>query len=131
MYKTKLTANQHLIEVESKNGKIFNYSTNNSLANPLEATFAAINGCAGVFAIKACQKLNLSAEGIEIETIPKNNKDISLNIFGVNSFVTKIKFPNIFTKEQQQTIIESIEHCAVKELIKNGQHINFNIEIID
>lgn len=127
MYKTTLN-NSPLITVQSKTGKTFNFATDGSLPNPLETTFAAINACAGVFAKKACKELEISPDQISIETIPKNKKEISFNIFGINQIITKISYPKTFTKEQKSFITKQIETCIVKELIKNGHLFEFNTE---
>lgn len=127
MYKTTLD-NSPMIEVSSKTGKTFNYSTNGTIANPLEATFAAINGCAGVYAKKACSQLGISAEGITIETIPKKTNHNELQLFGVNAILTKINFPATFNENQKKQIITSINQCAVKEIIKNGNLFDFEVE---
>lgn len=128
VYKTKLTASKSLIDVTTKSGKNFHYATDGSLANPLEATFAALAGCAGVYTLKACKDLGVSAEGIEIETIPKKNLSQTFNVFGVNAFLTNVHFPEHFTSQQKEVILESIKNCAVKELMKNGNIVEFSVE---
>ncbi len=49
---------------------VISYGLDGSLVNPLEATYAALAGCAGVYSRKACKALQISAEGIEINCKP-------------------------------------------------------------
>ena len=125
MYKTTLN-NSNNIQVNYKN-HTFSYSTDDSKPNPFEALFAAINACAGVYAIKACQKLNISFSDIEIETSLKNIAENKFHIFGINGIHTKITFPNSFPEDKKEYIIDSIKSCAVKEFITNGEKIDFSI----
>lgn len=72
--------------------------------------------------------MGISAEGIEIETIPKKNLNQSFNVFGVNAFLTNVHFPEHFTAQQKEVILESIKNCAVKELMKNGNIVDFSVK---
>ena len=100
------------------------YATDGSLPNPLEATYAAIAGCAGVYAKKACRELGIDDTGIAI----------SLKIVGrpekpllPGRMETVVEFPDRIGPEQRAAILESIEKCAVKTLIQHGAEIDFSV----
>ena len=99
-----------------------NYGLDGSLPNPLEATYAALAGCAGVYSRKACKALQISAEGIEINCKPVVRNS---NTLIPTRFVTEVRFPAAFTPMQRQQILEEIRHCAVKQLINEGTNIDF------
>jgi uncharacterized OsmC-like protein len=120
MYQLTLTDGNQ-IEVLYKN-HIIHYGLNRELPNPLEATYAALAGCAGVYSRKACKALNISAEGIEINCKPVVRVG---NTLIPTRFTTEVHFPERFTTEQRNRILEEISHCAVKELIHNGGNIEF------
>jgi uncharacterized OsmC-like protein len=109
------------IHVNFKNHSI-SYGLDGSLPNPLEATYAALAGCAGVYSRKACKALQISAEGIEINCKPVvRNGNTLIPI----RFVTEVRFPENITPMQRQQILEEIRHCAVKQLIHEGTNIDF------
>lgn len=123
MYQLTLNDTPH-IEVRFKNHSI-TYGLDGSLPNPLESTYAAIAGCAGVYARKACKALGISAEGIEIRSKPVVN---SANPLVPKRIVTRIDFPAHITETEQEKILEEISHCAVKVLINAGSSIEFVTE---
>jgi len=109
------------IQVSYKN-HVIRYGLDGSLPNPLEATYAALAGCAGVYARKACKALQISAVGIEINCKPVVR---SSNTLVPTRFVTEVHFPETFTPVQRETILEEIRQCAVKKLINEGQSVDF------
>ena len=109
------------IHVHYKNHKI-SYGLDGSLPNPLEATYAALAGCAGVYSRKACKALGISAEGIKISCKPVVR---SGNTLVPTRFVTEVEFPERFTAEQRQLVLHEISQCAVKQLIHDGAKIEF------
>ncbi len=108
-------------QVRYKNHQL-NYSVDNSFVNPLEATYAALAGCAGVYARKAAQTLGISTEGIDIHCKPVVR---SGNMLIPQRFVTDVTFPDRINSEQRAAILESIRHCAVKELVQQGSKVEF------
>ena len=120
MYKLTLS-DSNQIDVRYKNHKI-SYGGDENLPNPLEATYAALAGCAGVYSRKACKALGISAEGIEINCKPVIRTG---NVLMPARFVTEVRFPERLTMEQRQSILEQINHCAVKQLIHNGAEVEF------
>lgn len=98
------------------------YGLDGSLPNPLEATYAALAGCAGVYSRKACNAMGISAEGIWIDCKPVVCNGNSLVPARFN---TEVRFPDRVTQEQRQRILAEISHCAVKELIHDGAKIEF------
>jgi len=121
MYQLDLTdANQ--LHVRYKNHTV-SYGLDGSLPNPLEATYAALAGCAGVYARKACKTFNISAEGIEINCKPVVR---SGNPLIPSRFITEVRFPERIIPEQRQRILEEIGRCAVKVLIHDGATIEFD-----
>lgn len=120
MFNLKLD-NSKKINVNYKN-HTFNYSLDGSLPNPLEAFYATLNGCAGVFAHKACAELGLSSEGIEIVSKPVVAP--SNPMFPIK-FETVVTFPERFTAEDKEKILTSVKKCAVKEVVKNGTAVDF------
>jgi uncharacterized OsmC-like protein len=120
MYQLSLN-DSNQINVRYKNHNI-SYGLDGSLPNPLEATYAALAGCAGVYSRKACKALNISAVGIEINCKPVVN---SGNPLIPKRFVTEVNFPESFTSQQRQRILGEVSQCAVKQLIHGGASIEF------
>jgi uncharacterized OsmC-like protein len=118
----QLTLNDsNQVRVSYKN-HVINYGLDGSLPNPLEATYAALAGCAGVYSRKACKALEISADGIEINCKPVVRNG---NTFVPTRFVTEVQFPERFTAVQRERILEEISNCAVKRLIHEGAQIEF------
>jgi len=112
------------IDVQARNHHYL-YATDGSLPNPLESTYAALAGCAGVYAKKACRELAIDDAGIAI----------SLRVVGKagqplipSRIVTTVAFPGRFDEAQQAAVLQSIEKCAVKALIQVGADIEFTVE---
>jgi len=99
-----------------------NYSLNGSLMNPLEAFYAALAACAAVYAKKTCKSLGVPAAGIDIRCTPYAGPGGPLTLA---KFKTEVSFPEQFTTEQKASILESIAHCAVKEVVQDGPTIEF------
>jgi uncharacterized OsmC-like protein len=110
-----------LIKVQAGKHEVM-YSVNGSFMNPLEALYAALAGCASVFAKKACKGLGISAEGIEISCKPFAGTGGPLTL---SKYKTEVRFPAHFTAEQKAEIMDSISHCAVKEIVKEGASVEF------
>lgn len=103
----------------------YNYSIDGSLANPLEATYAALAGCAGVYTLKAAKKMGKSAEGIQINcksVIKPENPSLP------TKWITEVTFPEGWNLEEKKIILSAIKNCAVKDLIQNGSNIDFVTE---
>lgn len=100
---------------------VISYGLDGSLPNPLEATYAALAGCAGVYSKKACKALEISAEGIEINCKPM----VRGGTLVPRRFVTEVSFPERFSPTERQRILEEISHCAVKQIIVKGADIEF------
>jgi len=120
MYQLALTDAKQ-IHVHYKN-HIISYGLDGSLVNPLEATYAALAGCAGVYALKACGTMGISAEGIAIHCKPIVRQG---NMLIPARFVTEVTFPERILAEQRRKILDMISHCAVKQLIHDGAQIEF------
>lgn len=100
------------------------YALDGSLMNPLEAFYATLAGCAGVYAKKACKGLGVSAEGIEIACKPFAGPGGPLTLA---RFKTEVRFPDGFSAEQKAAVLQSIADCAVKEVVKDGANIDFQV----
>jgi uncharacterized OsmC-like protein len=120
MYQLSLS-DEKQIHVHYKN-HVVSYGLDGSLPNPLEATYAALAGCAGVYTLKACGAMGISAEGIAIHCKPVVRQG---NMLIPARFVTEVTFPERITAEQRLKILEMISHCAVKQLIHEGAQIEF------
>jgi hypothetical protein len=81
------------IDVRYKN-HLISYGLDGKLPNPLEATYAALAGCAGVYSRKACKTLGISSEGIEINCKPVVRVG---NALVPSRFVTEVRFPERIT----------------------------------
>ena len=112
------------IQVKSKRHS-FHYAIDGTKENPIEATYAALAGCAGVYALKACKKLNLSPMGIKISGKPYMDK---VNPLMISKWITDITFPEGWSDENKQKVIGEIQKCAVKEMISKGFEISFLTE---
>jgi uncharacterized OsmC-like protein len=122
MYST-VVDNSPLIKVTSSKHEA-NYAVNGSLMNPLEAFYASLAGCAAVYAKKACKELGIPAEGIEIGCKPFAGPGGPLTL---SRFKTEVRFPAQFTAEQKSAVLNSIAHCAVKEIVIDGGDIEFQV----
>ena len=122
MYST-LVDNSPLIKVSTSKHET-TYAVNGSQMNPLEAFYATLAGCAAVYAKKACKELGISAEGIAIDCKPFAGPNGPLTLA---RFKTDVRFPEHFSAEQKAAILESIGHCAVKEVVKDGLNIDFQV----
>ena len=120
MYKT-VVDNTPLIKVNTSKYEA-SYSLNGSLMNPLEAFYAALAACAAVYAKKSCKALGFPAPGIDIACTPYPGPAGPLTLA---KFKTEVRFPAHFTAEQKATILDSIAHCAVKEVVQDGPTIEF------
>jgi len=121
MYRLTLD-DSNQIYVQYKSHRI-SYGLDGSLPNPLEATYAALAGCAGVYSRKACKSLGIASDGIEISCKPVVKT--GGNLFIPSRFVTEVKFPERITSSQRQIILDEISRCAVKQLIHEGASIDF------
>lgn len=122
MYSTVVDSTP-LIKVSSSKYEA-NYALDGSLMNPLEAFYASLAACAAVYAKKACKPLGISAAGIEINCKPFAGPGGPLTLA---KFKTEIRFPAGFTAEQKAAVIDSIAHCAVKEVVADGPNIEFSV----
>lgn len=98
------------------------YALDGSLMNPLEAFYATLAGCAAVYAKKACKPLGISAAGIEISCKPFAGPGGPLTL---GKFKTDVRFPEGFSAEHKAAVLDSIAHCAVKEVVMDGPGIEF------
>lgn len=100
------------------------YAINGTLMNPLEAFYATLAGCAGVFAKKACKELGISPDGIAISCKPFAGPGGPMTL---SKFKTDVTFPAHIDASQKAAILEAISHCAVKDIVQNGQDIAFQV----
>ena len=103
------------------------YALDGSLMNPLEAFYATLAGCAAVYTKKACKALGVAADGIEIACKPFAGPAGPLTLA---KFKTEVRFPAGFTSEQKAAVMKSIAKCAVKEVVKDGANIDFQVSEI-
>lgn len=100
------------------------YATDGSLPNPLESSHAALAGCAGVYARKACRDLGIDESGIAIKMKIVARPERPLL---PARFVTAVEFPERFTPEQRAAVLASIRKCPVKTMIEHGAEIEFEV----
>lgn len=122
MYAT-VVDNTPLIKVSTGRHEA-SYALDASLMNPLEAFYASLAGCAAVYAKKSCKALGIAAEGIAINCKPFAGPGGPLTLA---RFKTEVRFPAHFTAEQKAEILDSIAHCAVKEVVQDGPGIEFTV----
>lgn len=101
------------------------YALDGTQMNPLEAFYASLAACAAVYTKKACKALGVPAEGVEINCKPFAGPGGPLTLA---RFKTEVRFPERFTAEQKTAILDSIAHCAVKEIVVDGTGIEFVTE---
>ena len=101
------------------------YAVDVSAMNPLEALYAALAGCAAVFAKKACKELGISPLGIDIHCKPFAGPGGPLTL---SKFKTEVRFPEHFSAEQRATVLEAIRLCAVKKIVEGGAEISFSVD---
>lgn len=100
------------------------YAIDRSLMNPLEAFYATLAGCAAVYVKKSCKELGISAAGIQISSKPFAGTSGPLSLA---KFKTEVSFPEHFSTEQKNAVLESVKHCAVKEIVATGSTIDFQV----
>lgn len=100
------------------------YAVDGSEMNPLEAFYAALAGCAAVFAKKACKEAGISPDGIHISCKPFAGPGGPLTL---SKFKTEVHFPEQFTAEQKARVLDAITHCAVKKIVETGPEIGFTV----
>lgn len=118
--------NSPLIKVTSGKHEA-SYALDGSLMNPLEAFYASLAACAIVFAKKACKSLGIKPEGIAVDCKPFAGPGGPLTL---SKFKTEVRFPAAFTAEQKAAVLDSIAHCAVKEIVIEGAAIEFQVSEI-
>jgi uncharacterized OsmC-like protein len=123
MFKVEIATPQ--IFVSSRRHR-YGFAIDESLPNPLEATFAALAGCAGVYALKAAKKLGRDAGEIRITGRQVSRTD---NPLLPTKWMTSVEFPETWPQADRETVIKAIQECAVKELILNGKDIQFSVEV--
>jgi uncharacterized OsmC-like protein len=126
MFELTLTAGPGL-DVKSPRHE-YHYATDGSAPNPLESTHAALAGCAGVYAKKACRELGIDDTGIAISMRVVARPGAPLVPSRIE---TKVAFPDRFDAAQRVAVLESIRKCAVKVLIAEGRNIEFPVEDAD
>lgn len=122
MYKTIVDDSPQITVNSPKDTVVF--SVNGTKMNPLEGFYATLAGCAAVYAKKACKELGISASGIEINCVPRAGVSGALSL---GKFKTSVKFPTSFHEQHKQAVLDSIAHCAVKEIVKDGSSIEFSV----
>ena len=100
------------------------YAVDGSHMNPLEAFYAALAGCAAVYARKACRELDISADGIRIDCRPFAGPGGSLSLA---RFKTEVSFPGRFSPDQKARILDAIGQCAVKKIVEAGGEVDFSV----
>lgn len=100
------------------------YAVNGALMNPLEAFYASLAGCAGVYAKKACKELGVSAEGIAIYCKPFAGPSGPLSLA---NFKTEVSFPDHFSAELRARVLHAIGQCAVKKIFESGGQVGFSV----
>ena len=120
---TSVADNTPLIKVASGKHEA-SYALDGSLMNPLEAFYASLAACAIVFAKKACKSLGVEAAGIAVSCKPFAGPGGPLTL---GKFRTEVSFPAHFTAEQKAAILDSIAHCAVKDVVVSGANIDFQV----
>lgn len=122
MYATVVDSTPHIKVTTSKFEA--DYALDGSLMNPLEAFYASLAACAAVYTKKACKGLGISAAGVEISCKPFAGPGGPLTLA---KFKTEVRFPAGFTAEQKAAVLDSIAHCAVKEVVADGPNIDFQV----
>ena len=120
---TTIVDNSPRIEVSGGKHQA-SYALDGSAMNPLEAFYASLAACAAVYAKKACKTLGLAAAGIEIDGKPFAGPGGPLSLA---KFKTEVRFPAHFTAGQKAAVLDSIAHCAVKEIVIDGAAIDFQV----
>lgn len=112
------------IEVRGKQ-HTYVYATDGSAPNPLESTYAALAGCAGVYAKKACRELGIDDTGIVIDmrVVAKAGQPLM-----PARIVTTVEFPARFEASQREQVMALIQKCAVKTMMQEGAGIDFAVE---
>lgn len=125
MYKTTVDATPKITVTAGK--FTADYALDGSQMNPLEAFYASLAACAAVYTKKACKSLGISPAGVEIDCKPFAGPGGPLTL---SKFKTEVRFPEGFTAEQKAAILDSIAHCAVKEVVIAGASIDFQVSEI-
>ena len=82
---------------------------------PFEIFLASIGTCAGIYALRFCEKRGLSTEGLRIIQRTSSNRSTGM----VERIDLEIKLPAEFPEKYREALVNSVELCAVK---KHLQH---------
>lgn len=122
MYSVAVQSSPVITVASSKHQAV--YSVDGSSMNPLEAFYAALAGCAAVFAKKACKEAGISPDGINISCKPFAGSGGPLTL---SKFKTEVSFPEHFSAEQKTRVLDAVAHCAVKKIVETGADIGFTV----
>lgn len=123
MFTLSLTDSPRLA-ARDRRGRNYVWATDGSLPNPLEATLAAVAGCAGVFAQKACHAQGVSAEGIEIGVRPRSQPG---NPLAITAIEIDVLLPAALDTAQRAAVLASVEDCPVKAMLQAGDALSLRV----
>ena len=92
----------------------------NSAPSPFDLFLASIGTCAGLYALRFCQKreIDTAGLGIQLETVrdPESRRLTEINLH--------LSLPPAFPDKYQKAIVRAINQCAVKKAIVDPPEIS-------
>ena len=85
-----------------------------SAIQPFDLFIASIGTCAGIYALRFCQKRGLSTEGLKLVVRRTLDPDTRM----VTEIEIEIVVPDGFPEKYKNAIINAAQLCAVKKLIE-------------
>ena len=83
----------------------------NSAPTPSDLFFASLGTCAGLYALRFCEKRKIETEnfkiGLALQSHPKTHM--------VEKIIYKVSLPPEFPEQYKEAVIRSAELCAVKK----------------
>jgi ribosomal protein S12 methylthiotransferase accessory factor len=94
--------------------------------SPFEIFLSSIGTCAGIYVLGFCKQRNLPTEGIRI--VERINHSPSTGM--VETIGLEIQVPPEFPEKYRDSLIHSVELCAVKKTIEKPPRFEITIEVI-
>ena len=95
----------------------------NSAPTPSDLFFASLGTCAGLYALRFCEKRKIETEhlkiGLEFQSHPKTHM--------VEKIIYKVSLPPEFPEKYTSALIKSMDLCYVKKHLEQSPEFEFDI----
>lgn len=95
----------------------------NSAPTPSDLFFASLGTCAGLYALRFCEKRKIETENLrislELQSHPKTHM--------VEKIIYKVSLPPVFPEKYTSALIKSMNLCYVKKHLEQSPKFEFEI----